>query len=229
MTRPAVHPTTEDIYARFPALYRDADEQQAAGPSGFPLLRYVSLEGDQVGELEDLLDRIAYVRRADGGDAGDTSDLVDPSTADVAWLPWIGQHVGVVVHPRLNEIEARDAVQFASAGWLSATKDAVGAAAKSELTGTRYVRVYDHQTDVGAGDAFDLLVVTLTSETPSVAAVLDAIERKGAKPSGVRLYRREYEWTFNGLATSYATFDAVLASFATFEQIRTHVPPEELA
>lgn len=88
--RPDVSATTERLYGSLPAFYRDADE-----PLDWPLLRYLSLLGDQLGDLEELVDRIDFVRAEDVGSAGDTSDLVDPATADAAWLPWLAQLVGI--------------------------------------------------------------------------------------------------------------------------------------
>lgn len=218
---------TERLYERLPALYRDADERQADGPNGYPLLRYISLIVDQLGEVEDLVDRVDYVPAGEGGQAGDTSDLADPQTADIGWLQWLGQLVGVTVEPRLTEVEARDAVAYAPAGWRSGTKVAVVNAARSALTGTRYARIYDHQTDTGPGTTFDLLVVTLADETPDPSAVLDAIERKRARPAGTRLYHRTYGYTYAALASGRSYAD-VAEEFATYEELRTHMPPEEL-
>lgn len=126
-----------------------------------------------------------------------TSDLVDPVTADAAWLNWLGQLVGVNTDTLLSEQERRDAVQFASSGFHAGSQTALEDAARSELTGTRYVRVYTHSTDdmagIGTGTEWDILLVTKTSETPSVAQVVDTVIRKGAKPAGVRLYHKAYE------------------------------------
>lgn len=94
MTAPTVAPWTQRWWDRLPELYRAADEAQAAGPNGFPLLRYLSLIGDQAGELEALTDRIKLHRNGDGVWL---SDLGDPETADDAWLPWMAQLVGIDV------------------------------------------------------------------------------------------------------------------------------------
>lgn len=95
MTRPTVTPAAERMYGRLPELYRGADEQQPDGPDGYPLLRFLSLIGDQIGALETLYDRIDFATADEGLVAGDTSDLVDPTVADDDWLHWLAQLVGI--------------------------------------------------------------------------------------------------------------------------------------
>lgn len=88
---PAVAAFTRRWFDDLPEVYRAADE---ADPSvdGWPLLRYLSLLGDQADELSTLVDRFAL--HDDG--AGDwTSDLSNPATADAAWLPWLAQMAGI--------------------------------------------------------------------------------------------------------------------------------------
>ena len=205
MAQPAVHETTLELYRRLPAFYRTAD----GGQVDWPLLRYLSLLGDQLGELSDLQTRIDYVAPDDGGAPGDTSDLSDPATADQAWLPWLAQHLGVVLPPRLTEAEKRDAVAYASAGWRAGTKTAVADAAKTVLTGSKYARLYDHATtriDAGTATVWDVLIVTRPSETPDVQAVLDTVVAKGAKPAGVELHHEAYSASWATLETQRPTW-----------------------
>lgn len=218
MAQPAVHATTQALYDRLPGFYRDADSK-APGVGDWPLLRYLSLIGDQLGEIEDLFARIEYVAPDDGGDPTDTlentSDLADPTTADIAWLPWMGQHVGVQVSSALTDQEKRDAVKFASSGWRAATRSAVEDAAKTVLTGTKYVRVYDHATtraDAGTATQWDILIVTRPSETPDVQAVLDTVVAKGAKPAGVVLHHEAYD-------ASWATLEASRPTWADWNDV----------
>lgn len=345
MARPTVAAPTERTYDRLPEHYRHADERQGAGANQYPLLRFLSLLGDQAGELEDFYDRFdhrsagedphetpelatdvaleaeamtetggwttaadiaglsgsrrytsaavadqagaegarldgtvtleagTYEIVVDGDQAGpdrgqanvaidggvigsvdqyaagvttppaelvvatlvlaegdhdvtfdplgtkvaastgyrvgldrlifrmvavrpDTSDLVDPDYAADAWLDWLGQLVGLELDPSLSKAERRDAVRFASAGWRAGTTAGMEDAARSELTGTKYVKIYDHSASagaVGAGTQWDVLVVTRPTETPAAAGVLAAINRKKAKPAGVILYWDAYE------------------------------------
>lgn len=153
----------------------------------------------------------------------DTSDLVDPDVADDAWLGWLGQLVGVQLAPGLTALERRDAVRYASSGLYAGSKRAVADAARSELIGSRFARVYDHSTaaatGIGNGGPWDVLVVTRATETPSGAAVVAAIRRKGAAPAGVTLYHRAYEATWDTLETQRATWDQLEAA-ATWDRLQ---------
>lgn len=213
---------TDRWYNSLPQHYRDADE-----PLGYPLLRYMSLLGDQAGEIFTLLTRINYIPPEDGGAHGDTSDLVDPAAADLAWLPWLGQLVGVKLTPAITGQAARDAVAGAVSGFQVGTKTAIANAARSALTGTRYVKVYDHSiTTVGDGGVWDVLIVTRTSETADINAVIAAVSTKNAKPAGVTLHYMAYSATFaqTRAALGTDTLAARQARFATFQDASDYLP-----
>jgi hypothetical protein len=202
----------ERLYGRLPDHYRESDEELAAGAAGYPLKRFLALLGDQAGAVEALMDRIDFRPLDEGGIAGDTSELVDFELADVAWLDWLAQLVGVALEPKLTEPERRDAIEFAPGGWRAATKSAMAAAARTELTGTEYASIHDHSDasvgGVGTKTQWDVLVVTRPSETPGPAQVLAAIIAKGAKPAGVVLYWRAYEASWDTLEAAYPTWNA---------------------
>lgn len=196
----------DDFYESLPQHYLDADASL-----DYPLYRWVAGVLSVFGEVAYALDRIDYDPEVP--ELGTTSDLADPVTADVGWLPWIAQLVGVPLQAGFTEAEARDAVRFASAGWRAGTKTAVADAAKSELTGTRFARVYDHSvTEPGDGGMWDVLIVTRTTETPDVPAVLTAVERRGAKPAGVVLHHRAYEASWDTVVATYNTWSAIEAA-----------------
>lgn len=191
-------PALDRVYDRLPDHFLAADAR-----GGYPAYRWLAGVLAPLGEVETLLADIDY----DSDDPADTSTLVDPRVADIGWLPWLAQLVGVPLRPELSETEARDAVEFASAGWRAGTKQAVADAARSELTGTRFARVYDHSiTEPGDGGQWDVLIVTRTSETPDVGAVLAAVERRAAKPAGVVLHHRAYEATWDTVSGTYPTW-----------------------
>lgn len=203
--RPTGYPTvaafTQRVYDELPQAYRDADQTL-----DYPLLRWLSLLGDQGGLLEALIDRIDLPDPADRK-PGDTSALVDPARADAAWLPWLGQLVGVRLPAVIQGQAARDAIAGASGGFLAGTKTAVAAAAQSALTGSRHVSVYDHSvTTPGDGGQWDVLLVTGASETPSAALVLAAVTAKKAKPAGVVLHHRVYSATWTQITAAYPTW-----------------------
>lgn len=178
--RPTVGPTTEALYARLPELYRDADAAQADGPSNYPLLRYLSLLFDQLDAVTTLLDRFTYTpldERQDGpwirygsgtyGDATfgdqDTSDLVDPYTANAAWLPWLAQLVGVDV-ANLSVTAQRYVIAHPQDTWAHGTPRAIAAAARAKLTGTGYAAIMPTYQ----GDPFTIALVTREDETQGV-------------------------------------------------------------
>ena len=192
MARPTVSATLERLYARLPEKYREHDEAL-----DWPLLKYLSGVVDQAGEVEVLIDAII------------AGHLGDPVEAEVSWLPWLGQTVGVRIDPYLAEAEARDAIADPSAGYLGGNKTGIRTAARSVLSGTKYAVVYDHSNSLGTRGTdpwHDVLIVTRQSETPTPAEVLAVIARKNAKPAGVELFHGMYE----------ASWDAVEAEFPTW-------------
>lgn len=213
---PPAGPLSGRLYDRLPLLYRDADPG-----TGFTLLRFLAAVLGPADAVETLADRFDYIGPAEGGDGTGTSDLVDPQTADEAWLPWLGQLVGVQPNLGLTGQALRDAVGGATAGWRGGTAQAIADAARSALTDTRYVRVYSHSTSTGSGGPWDILLVTRLSETPSSEAVLQAVRDKHAKPAGVRLWHRPYGASWATLQEAYPTWqawDVAAGSWVTLEE-----------
>jgi hypothetical protein len=192
---------TDRVYSALPQYVQDDDAATTA------LWRYLSTITDEGTELEVLYDRINHLALDEGGQAGDLSDLVDPRSADAAWLPWLAQLVGATVTNLLDIQARRDAISYASNGWRAGTRVAVSQAAMSALTGSRYVGVYDHSsTTPGDGGPWDVLLVTRASETVSAPAVLQAVVDKGAKPAGVVLHHRVYTATWASMVAAYPTW-----------------------
>lgn len=223
MARPVVHARTERLYASLPALYRAADEAQAFGDNGYPLLRYLDLIGEQAGELEDLYDRIAYVPADVAGAAlatfGNplTSDLVDPDTADAEWLPWLAQLVGVRLRPLQTEQEQRDTIAGASTGWRAGTRAAIEAVAASTLAGDRDVDVLPNYL----GDEWVLGIRTRPDETPDPAATLAAIVNAEVKPAGVELVHVVYAASWDTIEAAYASWDELEAGAPTWDALES--------
>lgn len=210
---PAVSAATQRLYDRLPEHLRRADAKQQIGD--LPLLRYLSLVGDQAGAIDTLVDRFSFTPVDEGGAPEDArSDLVDPDNADLAWLPWLAQLVGARLFGLTDETAKRDAIRYASNGWRAGTRAAVADAARSELTGTRGVRVYDHATSIatlGDDTQWDVLIITRPDETPDFADVLQAIVDKHAKPAGVVLYWEAYEATWDLIETDAPTWSDIEA------------------
>lgn len=214
MAAPIVHPHTARLYADLPEVYRDADLDDGTA-NGRPLLRFLSLILDQAGAVEDLVDRI-------DPDIGTGSDLVDPTHADPAWLPWLGQLVGVAdLPPALTVAEQRNAVAGAVAGWRAGTREGIAIAARTALTTPNgYVEVRPHY----AGDPFTLgVVVDPTTAPANLADVITAIEAAHARPAGYALVIDLYAATWATLEATYPTW-ADVELVATWARLESTLP-----
>lgn len=142
MTAPTVAPYTRRLWEDLPELYRAADETQADGPNGFPLERYISLIGDQAGEVETLLDRLA-LHEVDGVWV---SDLADPDLADDGWLVWMAQFAGIQADlgSSLAESYSQLLIDYPTYTALQADN-------------TNYAQLRQHGSEVGAGVGPDQL------------------------------------------------------------------------
>lgn len=201
------------LYDTLPQRYHDEDADPALQPpEDRPLLRYLCGVGEILDGLEALTDRLDYTPPDDGGAPGDTSDLLDPDAADEAWLPWLGRLIGVDLEGVTGAVARRDAIRGGSAGFTAGNRAAIAAAARSALTGSRYVRVEDHLTYGGdppavqPGGVWDVLLTTRVSETPDPGAVLAAVAEKGSKPAGVVLHHRAYQASWGVIATERPTW-----------------------
>lgn len=214
--RPAVSDTTTRLYEGLPEVYRTADR----GQDGYPLLRFLSLTGDLLGQVEELLERIDV---PDDAPAGTASDLVDPDTADPAWLPWLAQATGAPTTPgELDVAERRAAIRDAVGGWQSGTKGAIAQAARTALVYADpdggFVNVLRDPVD-----PLTLRISTTPEETPSPAAVLDAILRTGAKPAGVLIVHTFYAIPWDLLESRYPTWAAIETTATTWSRVESTV------
>lgn len=214
MPEPAVSDTTRYLYDRVPRAHRALDVDQ-----DWTLLRFLDALSGPLHDIRTLVDRITGDRPAGPatplpwGMLDDEqarwsanrrtvlSALGDPLTADAAWLPWLAQLVGAPLSPSATEAEQRDTIRYTTSGWRAGTVAAIEDAARSALTGSRQVAVFQHTSVDGLGDLqpgsmWDVTLVTRATETPDVDAVLDAVVVKGVKPAGVVLHHKAYSATW---------------------------------
>lgn len=160
MSEPIYDATTEKVYGALPGHFHRSDER-----IDYPLKRYLSGILKQQNEVDTLIDRFTYTPPEDGGASDSTSDLVDPFKANSEWLPWLAQLVGMSSQYITNV--SRQQIANASSGFNAGTKASIAEAAKTVLVGDRYVKIFDHSTDLNIGGAtsWDLLIVTKASET----------------------------------------------------------------
>ena len=154
-----VSATTARVYARLPDFMRDADvsasgEGVSGTAWGFPLLRWLACLVDQAGDIEGIVDQLADPA---------ASALTDPSTADAAWLPWLGQLVGVSLPSPVGDVAAaRSAILEAALGAPRGSKPSIAAAVSAVLGGSAVV-----VTDHAGGDAWQIGVQTVAADTPA--------------------------------------------------------------
>lgn len=207
MARPTFTPLTERAYARLPEFYRDDDDAQG----DYPLLRYMSLVFDQAGAYEQLGDRIDPATNPTS-----TSDLVDPASADAAWLPWLALVYGARIPAGASDAVARNSVVSALGGRRVGTAQQIADAARTALTGgTGYISV---QRD--DADPWKINLSSDATVTPSGAAVIAAVIAADAKPAGVELTWTAYAPTWDLLEARYPTWNDIEA-VPNFDLIET--------
>lgn len=145
---------------------------------------------------------------------GETCDLFDGNTAEVEWLPYIGQAIGADLRQLPLEEEQRDAVTRNYLGFKAGSRQSLEEAAKRLLTGTKFVRVYPHRNGADSslasiGTKWDMLLVTKPDETPNTTDIIAEIIRKGAKPAGVKLHHITYVATWDALETLFISWGAI--------------------
>lgn len=205
MTEPIFDDVTEDVYATLPEVYRTEDE-----PLGFPLKRWLSGIGSIQDEVKDLYERLHFVTPEDGGDPSASSELADPIKADVAWLPWLAQFVGLRLEFH-GSSTWRDLLTSNQNGARPGTKEALKEVARHVLTGTKYVEVYDHSISApGNGGEWDVMILTVTTETLSDPAA--HITASGLKPAGILLHAVTFESTFDEIEAGFANWNAIEAT-----------------
>jgi hypothetical protein len=174
VTRPASSGSwADELYNRLlPIAY--ADEE-----NGWPLLHFCSALGTMFQDVRDL------VRDTDDGPGW--SALFDIDRCPPFALAYLAQFRGVTLPSQLAgqsdadyDAFARDYIRRAD-GKRRGSPDAIVAAAQRRLTGTRFVDLIERY----GGSAWQLVVVTLSEETPDHAGTLNDIVSQ--KPAGIVL------------------------------------------
>lgn len=199
-TPASVSELTTAAYGALPQMVRDADEAL-----GYPLLTYYAAQLEQLASVYELLDRFNFIPPDEGG-GHITSDLIDPSLGDAAWLPWQAQLYGVLLDRSQQEATQRAVVDDRRSGWRRGTAASMIAAAQTVLTGSKSCVVLPHY----GGDVWTIGLQTIPTETPADPAVVDAVIAADAKPAGYELVNVLYQ-------ASWATIEA---DFPTWADLR---------
>lgn len=160
---------TREWYASLPAVYRDVDAD------GQPLLRFLSLLGDQADEVEQI------AQQAEAG------VLTDPATTPDSLVLWLAQMVGLTTNAPATVAELRARMGSLDVLRYAGNSASIEVVCKPFLTGEQWVSVRPHEGTPG-GDPWILGVFVRDSEAPAdLTVIADAIVASGIKPAGYGL------------------------------------------
>lgn len=208
MARPATHAATEQVYRLLPDYVRGADENT------WQLLEYLDGAANGMRPAVDFL----TIADPDTSVSG-TCEMVNPTAAPRAFLAWLGGLIGVDTST-IADAYVREALGNASTAQRRGSVASLSVAVQRTLVGSQYVRVF---TNVGGANPYRITVVTLTSETPDVAATLLAAEAE--KPAGMEIELQLVSGsTWNLVEANYADWDAVTAAHPSWDDLTTWLP-----
>jgi len=206
MTRPAVSAAAERIYGQLGA-YSDGDPE-----TGWLLLRFCDA-------LATIAARANEVLRDDARGSG-WRRMYDPDRAPEWALGWLSQHTGLVDLPAIAPAAQRALIRDAP-GLRRGSLQAIAAAARSELTGTRQVVVRERD----GGSRWRLRIVTYMAETPDPGRVLAAITAQ--KPVFFRIFHEVVVgWFIDAMEAFHAvqTVGQVEATYPTLTRFEDRIP-----
>jgi hypothetical protein len=164
-----------------------------------------------------MLEQVAEVFDPEG-DVPPLAPILDPELCPEWALPWLAQFVGVAIPPGTPPEDARTLITDV-AGFRRGTPAAMRAAASALLTDTK--TVWFRERDTGA---YQLEVVTLTSETPDprrrARAMLTA-----QKPGGIVLrYACITGQTYRSVRAEVDSYRELRATWTSYRDLRDHLP-----
>lgn len=201
MARPVVGSVAEALYARMAPV---ADQDEALG---WPLLNFIGAVCDNY--LQDI-DDLASDHATYNGWGGILSADLAPTYA----LGWLAQLVGVRLNPSLSTADNILLIKQ-PIGFQRGSPGAIIAAILPFLTGTKHVVLTERYT----GDAYKVLVNTLTGEVPDSAKMQAAALSQ--KPAGILMtFTAQVGQTYLQLRTAKATYTIAKAAYADYTAMR---------
>lgn len=158
------------------------------------------------------------LRLADQGDpdtsVSRTAELANPDFAPRPWLRWLAWLVGLDLTP-IPDDEKRAAITQASALRRRGSSQSIIRAVQRTLTGSRSCRVF---WNVDNNSPYEIVVVTLTSQTPDSTASLNAALTE--KPAGIELTLQDVTGSlYVELAAEFADYDALAGDFTDYDDL----------
>lgn len=156
--------------------------------------------------------------------------LLDVDRCPPQSLGWLAQFVGVRLRQDDTDEQSRERI-VETDGFRRGTRQAIIAAARATLIGSRNVFVYE-RTGTPAGPelwgAYRLAVITYTDETPDPAATLAAVLTQ--KPGGLVLtYQHILGQTYYMVDQRFDSYAEVDAAYANYGEMARDQPPEDVA
>jgi len=200
--RPVVGDFTRRLWERLPAYMREADTA-----TGYPLLRYTALLGEQAEQVSSIV--------LDGA-----SRLVDPATADAGSLRWLAALAGVDATLYSSTEQLRVAIAGADDNRAAGSTRAVLAAIRPALSETRTAAIV-----LRDAAAFRYRVRVYAREVPDQVELRRLLE--ATRPAGM-VWELEVApgQTWADLANRRLTY-AQLGAY-THAQIATAVPGQPM-
>lgn len=160
------------------------------------------------------------VRDADAGPGW--SALLDIDRCPTSALPWLAQIVGVTLPADASDSLMRATTRNTGGfrrGTLASIRGAAQALMTSATPGVEPTVFIEERT----GSAYQLTVITYTSETPDADAVEAAI--RAQKPAGLILtYETVTGQIWLQLLTNHPTWQDVLDDYTTWRDVRDDTP-----
>lgn len=204
MPRPVVSEAAEELYISLGPWSRS--DEAAGEDRGWPLLIYCEAIA---GRLQPLLDVIS-----DTDDGPGWSRVLDVDRAPAAWLPWLGQFVGVTVDTTQPEADQRTQVRSLP-GMDRGTPGSIVAAAQRYLTGTMTVYLIERH-----GSPWRLTVAMLNSEAPVPDRPLIDKAIRRLKPAGIVLsVQYILGGDYNTLRDTHSDYNDVKSTYATYTEV----------
>jgi len=211
MTRPVVSAAAEQTYRLLPDFIQAADSIETVD---YAALRYVGAAAVPMERAADLLTIVDPNTSVTG-----TCEVVNAAAAPRSWLGWLGWLVGIDT----SQIAApfvRDAVGNAAATQRRGSRGSIRDVVQRTLTGSQSCRVY---WNLSGTDPYLITVVTITGQTPSSVATLEAALTE--KPAGIDIELQVTDgFTYAEVQTNFTDYADISATVDNYTELLTFDP-----